>query len=106
MPVLWLSTNAVQLTVLTGDDAQLISDRSCGPAVLWASTNAVQLTVPTGDDSQLMSGASGGWPVLWLSTNAVQLTVPIGSDGQLSPVPPAAGPSYGSVQMQYSSSSP
>ena len=40
--------------------------------VLWLSTNAVQLTVPIGDDGQLMSGGSGGRPVLWLSTNAVQ----------------------------------
>ena len=51
--------------------------------VLWLSTNAVQLAVPIGDDGQLMSGASGAWPVLWLSTHAVQLTVPIGDDGTL-----------------------
>ena len=56
---------------------------SWAPPVLWLSTNAVQLTVPIGDDGQLMSGGSGGWPVLWLSTNAVQLTAPIGGDGQL-----------------------
>ena len=64
-PVLWLSANAVQLTVPIGDDGQLMSG---GPPVLWLSTNAVQLTVPIGDDGQLMSG---GWPVPWLSTNAV-----------------------------------
>ena len=58
-PVLWLSTNAVQMAV-----PQLMSDGSCGPPVLWLSTNAVQLTVPIGDDGQLMSGASGGRPVL------------------------------------------
>ena len=36
------------------------------------------------------------------STYAVQLTAPIGDDGQRCPAPPAAGPSYGFVQMQYS----
>ena len=51
-PVLWLSTNAVQLTVPIGDDGQLMSG---GPPVLWLSTNAVQLTAPIGDDGQLMS---------------------------------------------------
>ena len=59
---------------------------SGAPPVLWLSTNAVQLTVPIGDDGQLMSGGSGGsggWPVLWPTTNAVQLTVSIGDDGQL-----------------------
>ena len=48
---------------------------SVGPPVLWLSTNAVQLTLPLGDDRQLMSsgsGASSGPPVLWLSTHAVQ----------------------------------
>ena len=58
-PVLWLSTYAVQLTVLIGDDDQLVAW-----PVLWLSTNAVQLTIPIGDDGQLMSGASGGPPVL------------------------------------------
>ena len=78
-PVLWLSTNSVQLTVPIGDDGQLMSGV---PPAVWLSTNAVQLTVPTGDDGQLMSGVP---PVLWLSTNAVQLTVPICDDGQLMP---------------------
>ena len=82
-PFLWLSTNAVQLTVPIGDDGQLTFWASCGPPVLWHSTNAVQLTVPIGDDGQLMSWASCDPPVLWHSTNAVQLTVPIGDDGQL-----------------------
>ena len=66
-PILWLSTNAVQLTVPIGDDGQLMS---WPPPVLWLSTHAVQLTVPIGDDGQLMSW---GPPVLWLSTHAVQL---------------------------------
>ena len=39
-PVLWLSTNAVQLTVPIGDDGQLMS---CGWPVLWLSTHAVQM---------------------------------------------------------------
>ena len=38
-PVLWLSTNAVQLTVPIGEDGQLMSG---GSPVLWLSTNAVQ----------------------------------------------------------------
>ena len=83
-PVLWLRTNAVQLTVPIGDDGQLMSGASGasgGPPVPWL--NAIQLTVSIGDDGQLMSGASSGRPVLWLSTDAVQLTVPIGDDGQL-----------------------
>ena len=49
-----------------------MSGGSGGPPVLWLSTNAVQLTVPIGDDGQLMSGGSGAPPVLWLSTNKVQ----------------------------------
>ena len=51
--------------------------------LLWLSTNAVQLTVPIGDDGQRCPSPSCLWPVLWLSTNAVQLAVPIGDDGQL-----------------------
>jgi len=37
LPVLWLSTNSVQLAVPTGRDNQLISDL---PPPLWLSTNA------------------------------------------------------------------
>ena len=47
--------------------------------VLWLSTDAVQLTAPIGDDGQLMSGGSGGWPVLWLSTNAVHFFLACGA---------------------------
>ena len=57
-PVLWLITNAVQLTGPVGDDSQLMSG---GWPVLWVSTYAVQLTVPIGDDGQLMS-FSPRWP--------------------------------------------
>ena len=62
---------------------RLLCFLSSASPVLWLSTNAVQLAVPIGDDGQLMSGASSAWPVLWLSTDAVQLAVPIGDDGQL-----------------------
>ena len=72
LPVLWLSTHAVQLTAPIGDDGQLMSSGSSAWPVLWLSTNAVQLTVPIGDDGQLMSWP---WPVLWLSTNAVQFVL-------------------------------
>ena len=54
-PVLWLSTNAVQLTVPIRGDGQLMSGASCGPPLLRHRTNAVQLTVPICDDGQLMS---------------------------------------------------
>ena len=42
-PVLWLSTNAVQLIVPIDDDGQLMSG---GPPVLGLSADAVRLTVP------------------------------------------------------------
>ena len=35
-------------------------DGSGAPPVLWLSTNAVQLAVPIGDDGQLMSDVSDG----------------------------------------------
>ena len=70
-PVLWLSTDAVQLTVPIGNNGQLMSDAP--------PCDGLQLTVPTGDGGQLMSDAP---PVLWLSTNAVQLTVPVGDNSQ------------------------
>ena len=52
-----------------------MSGGSCALPVLWLSTNAVQLSVPIGDDGQQMSGGSGGPPVLWLSTNASQFSL-------------------------------
>ena len=102
-PVLWLSTHAVQLTVLIGDDGQPMSGRSCGPPVLWLSTHAVQLTVPIGDEGQLMSGPSCGPPVLWLSTHAVQLTAPVGETASRCPAAPVARQSCGFlVHTRYS----
>ena len=41
-----------------------MSDLSSVPPILWLSLNAVQLTVPVGDDGQLMSCGSGARPVL------------------------------------------
>ena len=40
-----------------------MSDGAGGPLVLWLSTNAAQLTVQVGDDNQLMSDGSGAPPV-------------------------------------------
>ena len=38
------------------------------PVLWLTTEDAVQLTVPTGDNGQLMSGASPGWPVLDLDS--------------------------------------
>ena len=84
-PVLWLSTQAAQLTVPIGDDSQRMpcgSGDSGGPSVLRLSTHSVELTVSIGDDGQLMSRGSGGPLILRLSTRAVQLTVPLDGDGR------------------------
>ena len=72
-PVLWLSTDAIQLAVPIGDDGQLMSSTSCARPVLWLSTDAVQLAVPIGDDGQLMSSTSCARPVLF---SLVTLTTP------------------------------
>ena len=42
-----------------GDGGQLMSGAPGALPLLWISTNAVQLTIPIGDDGELMSGASG-----------------------------------------------
>lgn len=75
LPVLWLSTAAVQQTAPKGDEGHLMSFTPAPPMAYHRCSTTDR---PYRDDGHRMSSTP---PILWASTNAAQPSAPEGDDG-------------------------